>query len=64
MIPDRTASWVDVSINSVPSQSTRPARGGCRPARQSNSSGWPLPSAPAIPTISPRCIVKLTGPND
>ena len=64
MIPDRTASWVEVSISSLPSQSTRPACGGWRPARQSKSSGWPLPSAPATPTISPRCIVKLTGPKD
>ena len=30
-----------------------PAFGGWRPARQSKSCGWPLPSAPAIPTISP-----------
>ena len=64
MIPDRTASCVDVSINSLPSQSTRPAFGGCRPARQSKSWGWPLPSAPATPTISPLFNVKLTGPND
>ncbi len=41
--PGRTASCVEVSISSLPSQSTRPARGGCRPARQSKSSGWPLP---------------------
>ena len=41
-----------------------PLCGGCRPARQSNSCGCPLPSAPAMPTISPRVSVKLTGPND
>ena len=64
MIPARTASCVEISIRSFPSQVTRPARGGWRPARQSNSCGCPLPSAPAMPTISPRCRVKLTGPND
>ena len=53
MIPARTASWVEISISSLPSQTTRPAFGGCRPARQSKSCGWPLPSAPAMPTISP-----------
>ena len=63
-IPARTASWVEISIRSLPSQATRPARGGCRPARQSKSCVCPFPSAPAMPTISPRSSVKLTGPKD
>ena len=64
MIPARTPSRVETRLSSLPMQATRPARGGIRPARESKSWGWPLPSAPAIPTTSPLCSVKLTGPKD
>ena len=62
MIPAPTASRVEIKDSSLSAQTTRPARGGIRPAKQSKSWGWPLPSAPAIPTTSPVRRVKLTGP--
>ena len=62
MIPAPTASWVEIKVSSFPRRTTLPARGGTRPARQLKSSGCPFPSAPAIPTTSPLCSVKLTGP--
>ncbi len=63
-MPARTASLVDTRLSSLPSHATSPALGGTRPARQSNNWGWPLPSAPATPTISPLSSSRLTGPND
>ena len=54
MIPARTASWVEISVSSLPSQTTRARlrrRAGPRGSRRAGAGR--CPRRPAIPTISP-----------
>ena len=51
--PESKCSWTPTFVTSCPSTTTEPPSTRRRPVIASISSVWPLPSIPAMPTISP-----------